>query len=110
MDLPAQKSASKIKTQASKNFYWRSSIPGTLYSVSDQLDSKTLITYTKNFGSPLYSELFSPGKTHIYCLQQFSYELYKYNLNINAAVGLDFGQLNHNNAAGLMLGVQWTLP
>jgi len=83
---------------------------GALYSITGNLDSKTLLTYTKNMGSPVYGELFTPAKEQFYCLQQFSYELEKYNLTINAGLGFDFGQLSHDDAIGILVGLVWTIP
>jgi hypothetical protein len=68
---------------------------GAMYSITTRLDGKTLLTYAKNIGSPIYGYLFSQGKSEIYCLQQVSYELPMWNININAGIGLDFGELSH---------------
>jgi|GEM_PF-684477 len=83
---------------------------GVLYSIDGNLDSKTMLTYTKNMGSPVYGALFTPAKEQFYCLQQFSYDIDKYNLAVNAGLGFDFGQLSHNDAIGILVGIVWTIP
>jgi Capsule assembly protein Wzi len=83
---------------------------GALCSITGNLNSKTLVTYTKNMGSPTYGELFAPAKEQFYCLQQFSYGIEKYNLTLNAGVGFEFGQLSHNDAVGILVGLVWTIP
>lgn len=83
---------------------------GALYTLSEHLEGKTLLTYTENYGSSVYSSLFAPVKKQFYCLQQFTYGLDKYNLNINAALGFDPGQFDHRDVVGIMLGVEWTIP
>jgi hypothetical protein len=82
---------------------------GALYSIGGQFDGKTLLTYTANNGNFTNTDLFTPARGQVYCLQQFFYDLPKYNLTLTAGLGLDFGQLSHNDVAGILIGATWNL-
>lgn len=79
---------------------------GAIFSMSEEVSSKTLITYTKNYGD-FRIGVYSPFKTQWYTMQEFSWQLPKTQLSLKGAIGYDFGDLSTN--IGSMIGLQWQL-
>lgn len=75
---------------------------GMLYSLTDRLQARTLITYAQYFGR-FTETITSPYKEQWYTLQEFSYSL-PHQLYLKAAVGYDGGGLSNN--LGFLLGVR----
>jgi len=80
---------------------------GLVYALSDKLLSKTLMTYTQNYGDFRVGGAFSPYKSQWYSLQQFSYTVPDTQLSLTGSVAYDWGQLSDN--FGSMIGLQWQL-
>jgi hypothetical protein len=80
---------------------------GALYSFSDRMMAKTLLTYVQDYGAPGIEAPYAPHKRIFYGLQQLSYEVLKYNLTITGALGLDYGDLTSMNVAGGLIGIEW---
>lgn len=74
------------------------------YNIGESITGKTMVTYTKNFGTHFKGPL-SPFMNQFYTLQEISYTTPVPGLSINAAAAFDFGDITDN--AGFMLGVQW---
>lgn len=79
---------------------------GFLYAISNQVLSKTLITYTKNYGD-FRVGVFSPFKSQWYSLQEFSWAMPGTQLSLKGSLAYDWGQLSNN--FGSMIGLQWSL-
>jgi hypothetical protein len=80
-----------------------------LVAFSDVLTSKTMLTFTTNYGSINSDELFSPARKQFYGLQQIRYDLPKNNLTLIAGVGIEAGQLGSSAVTGGLLGIEWNL-
>jgi hypothetical protein len=80
---------------------------GGLYLVTGQVRGKTLLTYTKNYGSINDNILFTPNKNQFYGLQEISYQIPDKNLTITAGLGLDLGQLG--SVMGGVLRIEWNI-
>jgi hypothetical protein len=79
---------------------------GAIFAITDQILSKTKITFTDNFGG--YKEsVFSPHMTQWYTLQEFSWKIPRSQLSLTGSVGYDFGQFS--KVFGSMFGLQWQL-
>lgn len=79
---------------------------GALYTIRNNLDARTLLTYTRNFGS--YSDdVFKPYKNQCYTLQEISYTFEPQNIVLTVGFAYDFGQLSDNT--GCMLGIKYNL-
>jgi hypothetical protein len=78
-----------------------------LLALNDHTTSKTLITYTKNFGDNRLNGVFSPFKIQWYTMEEVSYHLPNTQLSFTGAIAYDFGDLSTN--FGTMIGVQWQL-
>lgn len=77
---------------------------GALYRIGSALEGKTMLTYTKNFGT------YDPGPidgplSQWYAMQQVRYNAPVPGLILTGAVGLDGGDMS--KTAGFMLGVEW---
>jgi len=80
---------------------------GTLLALSENISSRTLITYTKNFGDNRLNGVFSPFKIQWYTMQEIGWTIPKTQFSLKAAVAYDFGDLSSN--IGSMFSVQWQL-
>jgi hypothetical protein len=77
-----------------------------LYALSRELTSKTMLTYTQNYGD-FRVGVFSPYKTQWYTMQQFSWAVPNTQLSLTGTVAYDWGQLSDN--FGSMVGINWQL-
>lgn len=77
---------------------------GAMYSILPELSAKTLLTYTKNFGT-YHTGLFDPPRTQFYTLQQLYYNTAVQGLSLTGGIAVDWGDIGDN--AGFTLGVQW---
>lgn len=77
---------------------------GAMYNIIPDLSAKTLLTYTKNFGT-YHTGVFNPARTQWYALQQVNYQTPLQGLSLTGGVALDWGDIGDN--AGFTLGVQW---
>lgn len=77
-----------------------------LYALTKQVMSKTLLTYTKNYGD-FRVGVFSPDKSQWYSLQQLSWAMPDTQLSLTGSIAYDWGQLSNN--FGSMIGLQWQL-
>ena len=77
---------------------------GMLLRFSKVLDSKTMVTYTNNYGTYNPSSPFVPNKKQLFTMQQLQYKAPVPGLIITAAVGLDAGDLSDNT--GFLLGIK----
>ncbi|MET0637335.1 MAG: capsule assembly Wzi family protein [Chitinophagaceae bacterium] len=73
---------------------------GALYNWNNSLQTKTVITLTRNYGA-LETNEFSPSKDQAYLLQEFRYNPETSKWNVVLALGYDFGDLS-DNAGGLL--------
>lgn len=80
---------------------------GAVYSFSERMDAKTLLTYVQNYGAPGIETPYTPHKRQFYALQQIQYDVPKYNLTITGAIGLDYGDLTSMNVTGALIGIEW---
>jgi len=80
---------------------------GALYTFSDRMDAKTLLTYVQNYGAPGVETPYTPHKRQFYALQQMAYDIPKYNLTITGALGFDYSDLNTMNVIGGLIGIEW---
>ena len=80
---------------------------GGLYAITEIVQGKTLLTYTKNYGSLNDNILFTPNKNQFYGLQEISYRVPDKNLTITAGLGFDWGQLG--SAVGGVLRIEWNI-
>ena len=78
------------------------------FSISDGIGGKTLLTYTKNYGSISNSVPFTPGKKQFYGCQEIYYRISDKNLIVKAAIGIVIGQLS--SVTGFMFGIEWSFP
>lgn len=79
---------------------------GFVYALTKQIETKTLLTYTQNYGD--YGRaIFMPYKRQWYSLQQFSWAMPGSQLSFTGSVAYDWGQLSKN--FGSMIGVEWQL-
>ncbi|MFI5131989.1 MAG: hypothetical protein ACHQFX_18430, partial [Chitinophagales bacterium] len=81
---------------------------GAIYSITEVVGAKTLLTYTKNYGSLNNTTLFAPGKRQFYGLQEVYFRVPDKNLTVKAAIGLDIGQLTA--VTGFLFGIEWSFP
>ena len=79
---------------------------GMILRMSPSVRSKTLLTYTQNYGT-FAPGPFSPYQRQSYTLQQFSYQPRAASVALTGSVGYDFGQLSNNSA--VMLGLEWRI-
>ncbi|QJB30579.1 hypothetical protein HF324_04115 [Chitinophaga oryzae] len=79
---------------------------GLQYQLTAQLAGRTLITYTKNYGTYTNPALFTPAKSQWYMLEEVHYVLPGKGITLTAAVAVDKGQLTDN--AGFMMGILWS--
>jgi hypothetical protein len=77
-----------------------------LYALSREVTSKTMLTYTRNYGD-FRVGVFSPYKSQWYSMQQFSWSVPKTQLALTGTVAYDWGQLSDN--FGSMIGINWQL-
>ena len=63
------------------------------------LKGKVFLTYTVNYGNLDPNTPFAPNMTQVYTLNEFSYEVPAYNLNLKVGLGIDFGELSGNVGA-----------
>ena len=82
---------------------------GALYSFSDPLQGRTLLTWTKNYGNIAKADPFTPFKTQWYFLQEISYRVPNKNIVLSAGLGFDFGELTKTDIGGGRLGIEWTI-
>jgi hypothetical protein len=75
--------------------------------ISPRIGWRTLATYTRHYGNYYNTTTFTPAKTQVHLLQEFSGKLGA-GLSLTGAVGGDLGDL-HTNWGG-RLGLNWTLP
>lgn len=80
---------------------------GFIYAISDAVNSKTMVTYTQNYGDYRRGSLFDPYKSQWYTLQEISVAIPKSKWSIKGSIALDLGQLSNN--FGSMLGFEWKL-
>ncbi len=79
---------------------------GLFYKIASALTAKTMITYTKNYGTHNTASPFYPFKTQLYSLQQFDYTFHKHGITLTTAIGFDRGQMTDNT--GFLLGIKKT--
>lgn len=79
---------------------------GTVLALTDQLSSKTMLTYTQNYGNYNVT-YFDTYKKQFYSLEELSYRLKDSPLSIKASFAWDAGDLSQN--FGSMIGIQWQL-
>jgi len=79
---------------------------GALLALSDDIRTRTLITYTKNYGDFRIGP-FSPFKVQWYTMQEVSWAVPGTQLSLKGTVAYDFGDLSTN--IGSMVGIQWQL-
>lgn len=79
---------------------------GLMYKLTKDIDAKTMVTYTKNYGNnnPKY---FNPAQSQMYSLQEVSWKVPRSQLSLSASVAYDWGGLYDN--FGSMVGLQWQL-
>lgn len=77
---------------------------GALYRIGSVLEGKTMLTYTKNFGTYDPGPIDSP-LSQWYAMQQVRYNAPVPGLTLTGTVGLDGGDMS--KTAGFMLGVEW---
>jgi len=77
---------------------------GSTIAISKQALSKTMITYTENFGNYDLSK-FAPSKSQFYSLQEINWILPKSQLVLTCSLGYDWGELSNN--FGTIFGIQW---
>ena len=82
---------------------------GGSYSISDAVQGKTLLTYTRNYGGLNYSEQFTPYKSEFYGLQEIYYWIPQLNLTLTAGLGFECGQLSKTPVIGGLLGIEWNI-
>jgi len=75
---------------------------GLLYGIAPHLNTKTLVTFTRNYGTHAPGQ-FSPHKDQWYTLQQFSYTVPK-GFHLSLGVGYDRGDLSKN--VGVSFGIE----
>jgi len=79
---------------------------GALYSVNDNINGKTLFTYTRNYGNSS-TTFFNPVKVQYYTLQELNFIPAYSRWSFKIAVAADFGQLSSN--IGILLGCNYIL-
>ena len=77
---------------------------GSIYKLGSQLEGKTLLTYTLNYGTYNSTSPFVPHKKQLYTLQQFNYHLNKAGIQLMAGIAIDNGEMSDNT--GIMLGIK----
>jgi hypothetical protein len=80
-----------------------------LFVFNDMLTSKTMLTFTTNYGNINNQELFSPARKQMYGLQQFRFGLPKKDLTFIAGIGFESGQLGTTSTVGGLLGIEWNI-
>jgi hypothetical protein len=80
---------------------------GFTYAFTDAVTSKTMFTYTQNYGDYRKGGLFDPYKSQFYSLQEISISIPKSKWCVKASVAVDLGEISNN--IGSMLGVEWKL-
>jgi len=80
---------------------------GFIYAFNDDITSKTMITYTQNYGDWRKGGLYGLYKSQWYSLQEVSVAIPKSRWSVTGSVALDLGQLSNN--FGSMLGFEWKL-
>ncbi|MEO5564488.1 MAG: capsule assembly Wzi family protein [Chitinophagaceae bacterium] len=78
------------------------------YSITDMFYGRTLLTYTKNYGTIQESSSFATNKNQFYGLQEISYWIADKSLTITAGIGFDHGDFS--KAVGGLLGIEWNIP
>ena len=79
---------------------------GAMLALTENITTKTKITYTKNYGTFLVN-IFSPYKTEWYTMQEVSWHMPNTQLSLTGTIAYDFGDLSTN--FGSMFGLQWQL-
>jgi len=79
---------------------------GTVIAITRNLTSKTMLTYTQNYGNYNVS-YFDKYKAQFYSLEELRYQLIDSPLSIKASFAYDAGDLSQN--FGSMIGIQWQL-
>lgn len=80
---------------------------GFLYAITDHILSKSMVTYTMNYGTYNIKPDFTPAKSQAYTMEQISWRIPRSQLSLTGSVAYDFGQFSTN--FGSMLGLQWQL-
>jgi hypothetical protein len=80
---------------------------GALFALTENINSKTLITYTKNYGDNRLNGVFSPFKVQWYTMQEVRWHMPNTQLSFSGTIAYDFGDLSTN--IGSMFGLQWQL-
>ena len=79
---------------------------GTVFAITRDLTSKTLLTYTQNYGNYNVT-YFNKYKAQFYSLEELNWRLHDSPLSIKASFAYDAGDLSQN--FGSMIGIQWQL-
>jgi len=80
---------------------------GVDYEVQKGLTSRTLLTYTNNFGNYNARQFRDRSYSQWYSMQQFSWIVPQTQLSLTGTIAYDFGSLSNN--FGSMIGLQWQL-
>jgi hypothetical protein len=80
---------------------------GATFALDENITTKSLITYTKNYGDNRTNGVFSPFKIQWYTMQEIKWQMPNTQLSLSGTIGYDFGDLSNN--VGTMLGLQWQL-
>jgi hypothetical protein len=80
---------------------------GALYTIDDMFSGRTLLTFTKNYGTINDASMFAPYKNQFYGLQEIYCYIPDKNLTITAGIGFDHGELS--NAVAGLIGIKWNL-
>lgn len=79
---------------------------GVILALTDNISSKTMLTYTNNYGLERYGAT-SDKVMQSYTMEQINWQVPNTQLSVSAAIAYDFGKLYNN--FGSMVGIQWQL-
>lgn len=80
---------------------------GFMLAITEDLSTKTMLTYTKNYGQYKNSADFNSVPYQCYSMQEFSWHVPDTQLSLTGTLAYDWGQLSKN--FGSMFGLQWQL-
>jgi len=77
-----------------------------LFALTKQLSSRTMVTFTKNYGGFSISN-FSPSKSQFYSLQEINLKIPNSKMLLLGSLGYDWGDITNN--LGSTLGIRWNV-
>ncbi|HEY0174738.1 MAG TPA: capsule assembly Wzi family protein [Pedobacter sp.] len=80
---------------------------GFVTAITDHIYSKTMITYTMNYGTYTVKPDFYPARSQYYSLEEVSWDIKGTQLAFTGSVAYDWGGFSHN--FGSMFGLRWEL-